>query len=942
MKKFISKIWVPALLVLVAGIQSFGIDAGRAVGLKRLADSLALIHNADSSSQPASVTDTAALDLMVIDTTAAESTAVDSIAIDTTVTDSLVVDTLILRARDTIKVPDSLKETDPFFYKYYIAVKDTTTLREVRDSLMLAGDTLELLKLDSLYIKDSTEVAKAKFDAWYASLSRRERKKYDAEQALPGLIAAANRKMEIKDSIKARKDSILQATPRILETFAFPDSLHYKRIVTWTHDRDFHDIKGLRDQQTDSSFNYNFHDYNFYRDDLNASWLGVIGSPVQLYDYFKRGEEENAIFYSPYQIYSYTPETLPQYNTKTPYTELCYWGTLFANTEKEESNIKILTTQNITPEFNIMLQYTRNGSKGMLRNEDVNNRNSVIAANYVGKKYLMHAGFMFNRIEKGENGGIVDESWIRDTLVDAREINVHLNNARSNLKKHTVFLDQSLRIPFTFLDKEVRARKKEEKRQAAVRDSIMASGDSTAIAALLAAEEAKAAEQAQLPADAPADSINTDITTAFIGHSSEFSIFRKNYEDQLTSSDQFGREFFNDRFYINPTTSHDSLRTNRLDNKVFIRLQPWKSDGIISKLDVGLGDKFVSYYSFRPDSYIQGAENVTQNSLYLYAGANGQYDRYLTWNAKGRYTFLGYEMNDFGIEGNVSVNLYPFRRYRNSPLSLNVHFETSLKEPDYYQQHLFTNHYKWDNDFGKISTTKLQADLSVPRWKLYASFGYGLLSNNIYYDTEGIARQNGDPMSVITANLHKDFRIWKFHFENRATLQFSSNPTVMPLPLLALNLRYYFQFDVVKNVMKMQVGLNGLFTTRWHAPSYNPVLGVFHNQDTREYGNCPYVDAFVNIQWKRVTVFVKAINANMGWPSKDIDYFTAAGYIAPQRAIKFGIKWPFWVLSNNYSSTGTAKGGAARSGMGGGGRSGAAGGGRGGANAGRQGAPNRR
>ena len=277
-------------------------------------------------------------------------------------------------------------------------------------------------------------------------------------------------------------------------------------------------------------------------------------------------------------------------------------------------------------------------------------------------------------------------------------------------------------------------------------------------------------------------------------------------------------------------------------------------------------------------------------------------------------------MNDFGVEANMSINVYPFRRYRTSPLTLDVHFETSLKEPDYYQQHLFTNHYRWDNDFGKISTSKLQADLSIPRWSLYASFGYGLLSNNIYYDTEGIARQNSSPMSVITANLHKDFTIWKFHLENRATMQFSSDQTVMPLPLLALNLRYYFQFDVVKNVMKMQVGLNGLFTTKWHAPSYNPVLGVFHNQNTREYGNCPYVDAFVNVQWKRVTVFVKAININMGWPCKDTDYFTAAGYIAPQRAIKFGIKWPFWVFSNNYSTTGTAKAGAARSGMGGGGR----------------------
>ena len=64
--------------------------------------------------------------------------------------------------------------------------------------------------------------------AWYASLTRKERKKYDAEQALPGLIAAANRKIEIKDSIRAYKDSVRQSIPRILETFAVHDSLHFR------------------------------------------------------------------------------------------------------------------------------------------------------------------------------------------------------------------------------------------------------------------------------------------------------------------------------------------------------------------------------------------------------------------------------------------------------------------------------------------------------------------------------------------------------------------------------------------------------------------------------------------------------------------------------------------------------------------------------------------
>ena len=814
------------------------------------------------------------------------------------------VDTLrVLTAKDTIIAPDSLKEKNPFFYKYYLAVKDSATRAAVRDSLIQAKDTLELHKFDSLYVKDSTEVAKAEFDAWYAGLSRRERRKYDAEQALPGLMAEARRKIEIRDSIKARRDSIRESIPRVLETFAFPDSMQFKRIVTWKHDKDFHDMIDLRDQWPDTSYNVNFYDYAFMKKDLGATWLGVAGSPVQLYNYFKREENQDAIFFTPYQTWGYTPESMPQYNTKTPYVELAYWGTLFANQEKEEANVKVLVTQNITPELNLTLQYTNFGGNGMLRREDTKYRTAVAAANYVGKKYLMHAGYIFNWIERSENGGVTDQSMIRDTTVDAREIEVYLKDASSKMRTHTVYLDQSYRIPFNFIEN-LKGRK-ERKAEQARRDSIMASGDSIAISALKAQMEAEVAEAAQKVDTAKA---NEDITSAFIGHSSEFALFGRSYQDKIT--DDFGREFYGNRFYLNPTTSRDSMSVMRIENKVFIRLQPWKSDGIISKLDVGIGDKFLNFYTFNPSSYLKGEQSVMQNSVYLYAGAKGQYDRYLNWDASGKYNFLGHEINDFNVKANVLFKFYPFRRDRQSPLALKAHFETSLTEPNYYDQHLYTNHYAWNNNFGKISTTKIEAEMMIPRWKLDASFGYALLSNNIYYDNQGIVRQNTTPMSVMTATLRKDFTFWKFHLDNRLLFQLSSDQNVLPLPMLALNLRYYLEFDVVKNAMKMQIGANGLFTTAWNAPGYNPVLGVFHNQNERKYGNCPYIDAFINIQWKRVSLFVKVVNVNMGWPNKKADYFSADGYINTQREFRFGISWPFWTFPGK-------KGGSGDSGKGG-------------------------
>lgn len=907
MKKWYSKILVPATLVGIAAVQSFGIDAGRALRILPLrdttvfsltADTLSKGHPQDTSRHDpedtsAGLTDTSAIP--AADTS--WQAGADSLGL-ASMDSTSVADTVLLTARDTIVAPDSLRETDPIRYRYFVELKDSLTRKQTRDSLFAAGDTLEVIRLDSLYVKDSIDTAIAAELARYNAMSRKEKKKYRYEKELPIKLARMDSIMNRKDSLKARRDSIIEATPRILETYAVADSMQYKRLIMWEHDRDFNTVK-LKD--LDTSYNYHFNDIPIFKEDVNASYLGVAGSAAQTYNFFRRDDEENVVFYTPYQPYSYTPENLPFYNTKTTYTELAYWGTLFSNKEKEESNIKILTSQNILPELNVTLEYHRFGANGMLTNEKTDNRTFVASTNYMGKKYLMHAAYIYNKVQRNENGGVVDNFWIRDTTVDAREIAVNLTSASNLIKRNTVFLDQSYRVQLNFLKQE--GTRQERKAERARRDSIMSSGDSLAIATLMELDELKKREKR--------DSVNRDVTSAFIGHSSEYSVFTKQYQDNIT--DENGRNFYGNRFYLNPTSSADSMRVMRLENKVYIRLQPWKADGIVSKLDVGIGDKLLNYYRFTPSSYVVKNRNAIENSMYLYAGAQGQYKKYMSWDATGRYTFLGHEINDFGIEANATFKAYPFRKDRNSPLALSAHFETTLKEPDFYQQHFYSNHYRWDNSFGKISTTKVEADLSIPRWKLGASFGYALLSNNIYYDTEGTVRQNSTPMSVMTASLMKNFRLWKFHFDHKLLFQLSSNEEVLPLPMLALNLRYYFQFNVVRNVMQMQLGADARFTTKWYAPAYNPVLGVFHNQTEYRYGNCPDIDVFVNVQWKRACIFIKVLNIGMGWPNDRADYFSAHHYIHSQRAFKIGIFWPFYVQPNKNTKVGGSGGGAGRS-----------------------------
>ncbi len=633
---------------------------------------------------------------------------------------------------------------------------------------------------------------------------------------------------------KEYRDSVRIATPRILSTFAIPDSLTYERMMTWTADTYFNEIEMGK---IDTLYNAHFYDYPFYRKDVGATYLGTTGSPAQLYNYFRRDHMSEFSQFDPYLTYSFTPNNLPQYNTKTPYTELAYQGTTFALRAKEESQIQLMTTQNITPAFNFTLGFHQYGAKGLLQNEESDNRTAFVALNYLGKRYMLNGGYIGQGVRRSENGGICDSKWIRDTIVDTKEIEVNLTKSNNHLKRRTYFLTHSYSIPMNFFRKD--------------KDSL-ALGEGT---------------------------------MAYIGHSMEYSTYGKTYTDQISSA--AGRNFYNNNFLISTAQSNDSIALTKFENKVFLKLQPFAPDAIVSRINGGIGYQMLSYYSFDPSFYLHGNGRDTYNNVYAYAGASGAFRKYFSWDADGKYTFIGRNLGDMTLGGKVRFSLYPFK----DGIHLTGKIRTSLTEPDPFQQKLFFNHHSWENDFSKVSESRLEAEVSIPHINLTAGAGYALVDGLLYYDTESMIQQCTRPLSVFSAYADENVKLWILHLDNRALFQISSDPEVLPLPKLALHMRYYVQFPVVKDAMDIQIGMDATYTTSFYAQAYSPDLGVFYNQTEELIGNTPYFDAFVNAQWQIVSVFVKYTNAFLGWPQSD--YFSAYHYIKPARGFRFGVYWPF-------------------------------------------------
>ena len=126
---------------------------------------------------------------------------------------------------------------------------------------------------------------------------------------------------------------------------------------------------------------------------------------------------------------------------------------------------------------------------------------------------------------------------------------------------------------------------------------------------------------------------------------------------------------------------------------------------MVSKIDGGVGYQMLSFYSFDPSHYVSGNVNERHNNLYLYAGASGQYRKYLSWNADGKYTFAGYNLNDLRYWRKNQASFYPL----DDGIHLSGSFRTTLKEPHLFHQKLYMNHHKWHNDFRKILKPGLES-----------------------------------------------------------------------------------------------------------------------------------------------------------------------------------------------------------------------------------------
>ncbi len=635
-----------------------------------------------------------------------------------------------------------------------------------------------------------------------------------------------------------------------LESYFFSDSVRALNNFKWHIDPDYNRVEIGPLDTTLMDFRI---DYPFYREGVGDMAQGALGQTSMPLDYFRRPQFFDFSFASPYYAYIYDMRSVPFYNTKRPLIRMGYIES--GQKRYREENFNIMLAQNVSPSTGFNVDYKARGTRGLYAWSRTKNHNLSVAFSHTGKRYSVHAAYYNNHIEQQENGGVVGIWAIADTtfqhpsgvpmkLADAEARNIYRNNA--------FFLTQSYGIPLQRMTES---------------DFSMAG-----------------------------------LSAVYIGHSFQYSSWSKVYTDRRADyvNDRDHRDeegnfvsatgSYYDDWFINPAQSRDSLYERVISNRVFVQAQPWDRNGVVGTIDAGVGLDLHAYSQFAMDDYLTGKyRRVKKTSYFAYGSVGGKIKKYVDWDANLRFYPSGYRGGDLEIGAHLALTGF----IRRHPLILEGRFSMNRRTPSYWQENLFSNHYRWSAPLDKENETRFEVRFAVPDFAFEAGLQQGVVGSKGSYGADSRIAQHDGTVSLTSVYARKDFRFGGFHLDNRVLLQWSTNQEVVPVPLLGAYLSYYYEFWVVRDVLRLQIGLDGRYHTRYRAPSYNPALSAFYNQREVEVGNYPYVDAFAMAKWKRMRIFLKYQHVNRGLFGNG-EYFSVANYPLNPGMFKIGISWGFY------------------------------------------------
>lgn len=569
-----------------------------------------------------------------------------------------------------------------------------------------------------------------------------------------------------------------------------------------------------------------------YKETIAAEWLGNLGLPGQSAIFSQRHETSlvgDYIFRNPYLPYFKSTENITFYNTRVPYSNLSYYTGGYTN--HGEDHLTGILSMNVNKRLNLGLDVNYIYGRGSFYNQSSDGLTGALNGSYRGERYSVYFIAGLNNFRNFENGGITNDADLK-SITDSYNIPVRINNAWSVYKSFYIWVNQQYSIGFKKLDPDDSDKK-------------------------------------------------TFVPVTTFGYTVKFEGSRKKYYEKSITANYYANNYYSDK------TTRDTTSNNILRNILSVTLnegfQKWAVFGVraFAEADVEQNMCLIadSVYGYQSQCLVSVGGELFKRKGKTNYGVLGEV---LLLGSKNRLAF------------NVSGDFNTEIPIKNEKLLISAVGHVKSTNPSHFTESYYSNHFIWENKFDNTWSARGYGNIAIPNKYCNFSIGAGWqgVKNYIYFGNDGTPKQSPDFIQIISGNVRCDVHVKWFNWENQATIQYSSNKDILPLPLVSIYSNLYFKWLVFKKILTLQVGVDCRYNTAYYANAYMPATGQFYLQNETLVGNYPLMNVYLNMHLKQFRVFLMYYNLSQVF--MEPTYFAVPHYPLNPGMFKVGISWNFY------------------------------------------------
>lgn len=548
-------------------------------------------------------------------------------------------------------------------------------------------------------------------------------------------------------------------------------------------------------------------------------------------------------------------QTMKYYNSRVPMTLLSYNASGGRETAQERLTGHFSGNINRRAQVGALLDYLY--SKGSYANQAVKNLTWGASGSYMGDRYEFQGFYNhYNSLNK-ENGGITDDRYITDpaalqggvSSINSKSIPTHLTDAHTKYVGGQLWMNHRYKVGHWH----------EEQLE----------GDTVVRRTYI-----------------PVMSFIWTMDYSFGKH-----LFLNGAPGEATN--------FFDNTYFSSTGTRDVTKYQSVTNTVGVSMlegfSKWAKFGLAAYAtyqyrkytqtpDTMLvaGDEM---YTPLPEFYSSIDESRGQSLLWVGAQLTKQRGSILRYDVTGELGVVGQAAGDVKIFGTVDTRF----RLLGDTVGLTAYGHFKNVHAPYLMNNYRSNHFIWHNDFGKTRSFRAGGRLDIGHTGTLLDVGVENVQNHIYFGPDCLPVQHGGSVQVFTARLEQKLRVGILHWDNRLTYQTTSDDAVISLPKFGVYTNLYLLFRIA--TLKVQLGVDCDYYTRYYAPGYQPATMGFYNQREVKVGNYPFMNVYANMKLSKARFYVLFSHINQGWMGNE--YFSLPHYPMNPRRFQIGVSVDF-------------------------------------------------